>query len=251
MSPASTACTEDAFLAGRLLVRQPARGHRLGTDALLLAAAAGAQGRVADVGAGAGLVGLALALRGAAETVLLERDPVFAACAAHNIHHAGLPGVSLAEVDLFLRRDIRAVSALADQSFDHVATNPPYDQSIRSRRTPSALKLAAHAMAGGTLADWLAACIRLLKDGGTLTLIHRADRLPEVLAALPRRAGGVSVRPIHPRSGEPASRILVRALAGSRAPLRMLPGFVLHDGEGAFTPDSARVHRGEEAIGWV
>ncbi|MGL4241170.1 MAG: tRNA1(Val) (adenine(37)-N6)-methyltransferase [Beijerinckiaceae bacterium] len=240
--------TDDRFLDGRLLITQPAKGHRLGTDALLLAAASPAVGRVADVGAGAGLVGLALRLRGARECVLIERDPIFAACADANVARAGLGDISVARADVFRRRDFQADPRLADQSFDAVATNPPYDQSIRSRRTPAPLKLAAHAMDGGTLADWLKACTRLLREGGKLTLIHRADRLADVLAALPNRAGGLRIRPVHPASGEPATRILVQATAGSRAPLAILPGFALHGSDGAFTAEAAAVNRGEAAI---
>jgi tRNA1(Val) A37 N6-methylase TrmN6 len=240
--------TDDAFLGGKLVLRQPAKGHRLGTDALLLAAAASATGRVADVGAGAGLVGLALTLRGADEVVLVERDPVFAACAEYNVSGSGLGRAGVARVDIFDRRAVRVLPALADQSFDHVATNPPYDQSIRSRRTPSPLKLAAHQMMGGGLPEWLAACARLLKHGGTLTLIHRADRLADVLASMPRRAGGMVIRPVQPRPDEAATRILVRATAGSRAPLRLLPAFVLHNDDGGFTEMAARVHRGETTI---
>ncbi len=248
MEPAGLDFTDDRFLGGRLLIRQPAKGHRLGTDALLLAAASAAEGRIADIGSGAGLVGLALALRGAREAVLIERDAVFAACAAANAEGAGLPGVRLIRADVFSRQAFLREPALADQSFDAVATNPPYDQSIRSRRTPSALKLAAHAMAGGTLADWLAASVRLLRDGGTLTLIHRADRIADVLAGLPRRAGGVCVRPVFPRKGAAATRILVRATAGSKAALTLLPPFVLHGADGRFTADAEAVHHGEATI---
>jgi tRNA1(Val) A37 N6-methylase TrmN6 len=244
----SVACSEDAFLGGRLRLRQPLTGHRLGTDALLLAAASGADGAVADIGAGAGLVGLALALRGAERVVLVERDPSFAACAGHNIRAGGLGVASLASVDLFDRRAVLGSGLLADQSFDHVATNPPFDQALRGRRPPSPLKRAAHEMSGGGLGDWLAACTRLLRDGGTLTLIHRADALADVLAALPRRAGGLSIRPVHPRVEAPAHRILVSAVAGSRASLRMLPPLVLHGEDGSFTSDAARIHRGEAIV---
>jgi tRNA1(Val) A37 N6-methylase TrmN6 len=247
-----TTFTDDRFLGGRLLLRQPTRGHRLGTDALLLAAAAGHgegwRGRVADLGSGAGLVGLALARRGSCETVLVERDPVFAACAGENLTRLGLSAISVSTADIFLRRDFLADPRLADQSFDAVATNPPYDQAAGSRRSPSPLKAAAHDLQGGTLSDWLAAAVRLLRDGGRLTLIHRADSLSGVLAALPRRAGAIRLRPVQPRADLPATRILIGATAGSRAGLLILPSFVLHTADGGFTPEAQAVHAGDATI---
>ncbi len=241
--------TEDLFLDGRLLLRQPARGHRIGTDALLLAAASPAKGRVCDLGSGVGAVGLALLMGGAREAVLVEREPVFAALAGENIARGGFEGrARLAALDLFDRKAVLAEPLLADQSFDAVATNPPYDQSLAGRRTPSALKLAAHAMAGGTLHDWLKVAARLLRDGGTFTMIHRADRLGDVLEALPARLGGIVVRPVQPQAEAAATRILVAATAGSRAALTLLPPFVLHEGDGGFTAEAARVHRGFATI---
>ncbi len=99
-------------------------------------------------------------------------------------------------------------------------------------------------MAGGTLHDWLRVAARLLRDGGTFTMIHRADRLGDVLEAMPARLGGVAVRPVQPQAGAAATRILVAARAGSRAALTLLPPFVLHEADGSFTPEAARVHRG-------
>ncbi len=241
--------TEDQFLAGRLLLRQPARGHRIGTDALLLAAATPATGRICDLGSGVGAVGLALLLAGAREAVLVEREAVFAGFCRDNIARGGFEGrARLAAIDLFDRKAVLAEPLLADQSFDAVATNPPYDQSLAGRRTPSALKLAAHAMAGGTLHDWLKVAARLLRDGGSFTMIHRADRLGQVLEAMPARLGGIAVRPVQPQAGAAATRILVAATAGSRAALTLLPPFVLHEADGGFTPEASLVHRGLAAI---
>jgi tRNA1(Val) A37 N6-methylase TrmN6 len=241
--------SDDWFLNGRLLLRQPLKGHRIGTDALLLAAASSAEGRACDLGSGVGAVGLALAMRGAAETVLVERDPVLVECARLNIRNGGfLDRVSLSEADIFDRKAFLRDPALADQSFDAVATNPPFDQSLRGRRSPIALKQTAHAMQGGDLADWLNSAVRLLRDGGTLTLIHRADRLADVMAAMPKRAGGICVKPVQPQVDLPATRILVQATAGSRAPLVLLPPLVLHGPDGRFTPDADAIHRGRAAI---
>jgi tRNA1(Val) A37 N6-methylase TrmN6 len=243
------ATSDDWFLDGRLRLRQPLKGHRIGTDALLLAAITPASGRVCDLGSGVGAAGLALTMRGAKATVLVERDPVFSGLARHNIATGGFTDrVSLAEADVFDRKGFLRNALLADQSFDAVATNPPFDQSLKGRRTPSPLKFAAHAMRGGDLTAWLATAARLLKNGGVLTLIHRADRLADVLAAMPRRMGGVAVRPVQPQADQAATRLMLLAVAGSKAPLTLLPPLVLHRADGGFTPEAEQIHKGRAAL---
>jgi tRNA1(Val) A37 N6-methylase TrmN6 len=244
--------SDDWFLDGRLLLRQPVRGHRIGTDALLLAAITPDGARVCDLGAGVGLVGMAVAMRNSmasATTVLVEREPTFAAHARHNLGISGFETrATLSEADVFKRQTFLKESALADQSFDAVATNPPYDQMLLGRSSPTALKTAAHAMQGGSLEDWLKVAVRLLKDGGALTLIHRADRLGDVLAAMPKRAGGIVIRPVQPQADQAATRILLRATAGSRAPMSLLTSFVLHDKDGRFLPAAEAIHKGKARL---
>jgi tRNA1(Val) A37 N6-methylase TrmN6 len=241
--------SEDLFLEGRLRLRQPVKGYRGGTDALLLAAATETGGRICDLGAGVGTVGMTLAVRGAADVLLVEREPVFAACAEANITGAGFGArVRLIRADVFDRKAFLHAPLLADQSCDGVATNPPYEQSLRGRRTPSPLKNAAHAMQGGDLGEWLVTATRLLRSGGALTLIHRADRLADVLAALPGRLGGVHVLPVQAQVEEAASRILIRAVAVSRAPLVLLPPLILHGADGRFTREAEALHKGRAAL---
>jgi len=241
--------SDDRFLDGRLLLRQPVKGHRIGTDALLLAAVTAATGRVCDLGAGVGAVGLALALRGAPSVVLVERHPTFVSCAKHNIAFGGFgERVTLAQADIFDRNAFLADDRLADQRFDTVATNPPFDQTLRGRRSPSDLKLAAHAMQGGTLTDWLETATRLLRDGGVFSMIHRADRLADILAAMPSRLGGLAIRPVLPKADEAATRLLISAMAGSRAPLLLLPPLVLHESDGGFTPAARLIHEGRATL---
>jgi tRNA1(Val) A37 N6-methylase TrmN6 len=241
--------SDDLFLDGRLNLRQPRKSYRAGTDALLLAAATQTGGRICDLGAGVGTVGLSLALRGAADVVLVEREPIFVACAQINIEKAGFgAAVRLISADVFDRKAFLREPLLADQSYDGVATNPPYEQALRGRRTPSPLKNAAHAMLGGDLRQWLTAAARLLRSGGALTLIHRADKLADVLAAWPARLGGICILPVQSQKGEAASRILLSAVAASRAPLVLLPPLVLHGSDGCFTPEAEALHKGKAAL---
>jgi tRNA1(Val) A37 N6-methylase TrmN6 len=234
------------LFAGRIRLAQLGTGHRVGTDAVLLAAAAPLDRvrRAADLGAGVGAVGLLYAVDNPeAEVRLLEIDPEAAALARANIAANGLEGrVVVEEGDA-----LAAVSA--GPPVDLVLTNPPYLPAGRVRA--SAAKETAHVMREGGLDAWVKAALQHLAPGGRLLMIHRADALPDVLQALDRRFGAVAVRPVQPREDAPASRVLVCATKGSRGPFNLLPPFVLHTVAGGFTPLAAAIHRGEARLAWL
>ncbi|MEH3116732.1 MAG: methyltransferase [Methylorubrum populi] len=240
----------DRFLGGRLSLRQPPRGaHRAGTDAVLLARLmAFAPGTtVYDLGAATGAVGLAVA-RGAdgSRVVLVEREPALAAMARDNIRENGLDGrVSVIEADLLAPGAQRRAAGLLSGSADAVLTNPPFFEGAGHRPSPAPEKASAHAFAAGGLDGWLRVCADLLRPGGRLGLIHRADALPACLGALRGRFGDASLRPVHARAERPAIRVLIVGVKGSRAPLRLLPPLVLQDAAGRFTPEAEALHRGD------
>jgi tRNA1(Val) A37 N6-methylase TrmN6 len=239
--------TRDVLLGGRVPLLQPVRGHRVGTDAVLLAAFAGAREgeTVVDAGASTGAVGLMIAaVVPGTRLVFLERDEALAALARENARSNGLSDrARVAAADL-LEPGSRRAAGLEPGSADLVATNPPYLDPASSRRSPDAGRAAAHVLEGG-LEAWIRACAALLRPGGRLALVHRADRLADVLDGLGAGLGGPCLRFVHPRAGEPAHRLLLTAVKGSRAPLRVAPPLVLHDRAGAFTPEAGALHRGE------
>lgn len=250
------ALTRDAWLGGRLILMQPNGGHRVGSDAALLAAAAETpEGLVVDVGAGVGAVGLALARRSARVTVdLVEIDAALATLAAEN---AALNG--LAERVRVLTLDIGAAHArreagLADEGAEAVITNPPFLTSGRSRVSPDPKRARAHAFdakePAAPLAAWLRACLAILKPGGRFVMIHRPDALAAILGAAENRLGALALLPIHPRAGQAAHRLLVSGVKGSKAPPRIAPGLVLHRADGKLTDEADAIHRGEALIDW-
>jgi tRNA1(Val) A37 N6-methylase TrmN6 len=249
------ATTEDAFLGGALRLRQPRHGYRAGLDAILLAAAcpalAGSAAHVLDCGAGIGTVGLAVARRIADATVhLVERDPVLADLARANAAANALADrcrVATADLTLPLSQNA-ALAALAGR-FDHVLANPPYNPHPRGTRAPDPHKDGSHAMPEGALDDWVRFAAAMLAEGGSLTVIHRPDALPDLLAACSRRFGGLNVLPLHPRAGQPASRILLQGIRGSRAGLSVLPGRILHQADSpAFTAEFDTILRHPTAL---
>jgi tRNA1(Val) A37 N6-methylase TrmN6 len=229
-----TETTEDAFLGGRLRLRQPKSGHRAGHDAMLLAAATAARAgdRVVDFGAGVGAAGLALATRvPAIQIVLVEIDEGLAELARGN---AALNRIeaSVVAMDLASGAEVFAGAGLAPDSVDAVLMNPPFNDSKRHRSSPDKSREIAHVAGAATLESWVHAARRILKSGGVLTLIWRADGLGDVLAALDRGFGSLAILPVHGNAATPAIRVLVRAIKGGRAPTAIYPGLMLNDESG-------------------
>jgi tRNA1(Val) A37 N6-methylase TrmN6 len=257
-SPAATdGLTEDRWLGGRLVLLQPKRGHRVGTDAALLVAAAGdaRQGRIVDVGAGVGAVALALAQRAPlASADLVEIDPELAQLAEGNAARNGLSErVRVLRLDA-LNPPERRSAGLVDGLADCVVTNPPFFDAKAVRASPDKGKARAHVMPraepGATLADWIQASLAILAPGGRFVMIHRPDALSAILAAIGSRLGALALLPVHPTIGASAHRLLVSGVKGSKAPLRLAPALILHVGDGRLTPEADAIHRGERLIDW-
>jgi tRNA1(Val) A37 N6-methylase TrmN6 len=243
--------SEDAVLGGRLRLRQPLAGHRVGHDAILLAAAtAGRAGEHAvDLGAGVGAAGLALAARVAGlKVTLVEIDAALCGLAADNARINGLADrVNVLACDA---EDFEALAAagLVSGGADRVLMNPPFHDASRQNVSPDPRRRLAHAAAPGLLPRWIASAARLLKPKGVLTLIWRADALAEVQNALAAEFGGVAVLPVLPRPDAPAIRVLVRAVkSGSGAPVTY-PGLILNDRHGRPTAAAEAVLRGGETL---
>ena len=228
------AVTDDAVLGGRLKLLQPARGHRAGHDAILLAAACPSAKHAIDLGAGIGTAGLALLARDAAERVtLVEIDRELAALARQNAERNGYADRAEIVIADVARLDRSGGSGgLKSASADVVIANPPFNDPARHRASPDASRRRAHA-AGSTMLDaWVRVAARLLKPGGSLVLIHRPEAIDAILAALAGRFGAAELIPIHPKPGAAAIRLVLRAKKSRRTPLSLLPGFVLADGKG-------------------
>jgi tRNA1(Val) A37 N6-methylase TrmN6 len=226
--------TEDAFLGGALRLRQPKSGHRAGHDAMLLAAATSARAgdRVVDFGAGVGAAGLALATRiSGIEIVLVEIDEQLAELARGNAASNRVEANVIA-MDIASSADAFAGVGLAPDSVDVVLMNPPFNDPWRHRSSPNKSREIAHVADAATLGSWVQAARRILKSGGVLTLIWRADGLAEVLAALDRGFGSLAILPVHGNAATPAIRVLVRAIKGGRAPTALYPGLMLNDESG-------------------
>jgi tRNA1(Val) A37 N6-methylase TrmN6 len=237
--------TEDAVLGGRLVLRQPRKGHRVGHDAILLAAACSARPgeRLIELGAGIGAAGLAVAYRlDALALTMIEIDPVLAALARDNAERNGLAeGTRVVCLDATTSPDVLAAADISAAAADHVLMNPPFNAAHNP--SPDRGRRLAHVGTPDTLRRWIETAAWLLRPAGALTLIWRADALDAALAALADDFGAVGILPIYPKPDAPAIRVLVRAVKQSHAPLALLPGLMLTDATGQPTPAAEAVLR--------
>lgn len=230
--------TTDDFLGGRVRLRQPAKGYRAGLDAVFLAAFVEAPegGRVLDLGCGTG----------AATFCLAARRPDLA-----------ITGLDADEASLVLARESAVLNATGErvtlrrgrvedglprQAFDAVMTNPPYLVPGQGTR-PADERLHTHVEGGADLTRWLDEAIKALRPKGRLHIVHRADRLPEILRLIEPRLGAITVHPLWPRAGTAARRVLVAGSLDKRTPAVLAPGTVLHGEDGGFTAQAAAVLR--------
>ncbi len=223
--------SEDVFLGGQLRLRQPRSGHRAGHDAILLAAASGARPgeHVVEFGAGVGAAGLAVARRvGAIDLALVEIDAELAALARDNAAANAIPAKILV-LDVTASAQAFASLGLSPDSADLVLMNPPFNDAARHRISPDQARASAHVAKPATLAQWVGAARRILRSGGVLTLIWRADGLTEALAPLDRGFGSLAILPVHGDATKPAIRVLIRAIKGGRAPTKIFPALMLND----------------------
>ena len=231
-------------------LRQPLSGHRAGHDAMLLAAATAARpgDRVVDLGTGVGAAGLALARRvGGLALQLVEINPDLAALARDNAA-ANAIAADVVVLDVTADASAFAGAGLAPDCIDVVLMNPPFNDAARHRASPDEGRAAAHIAAATTLEAWVHAARRMLKSGGCLTMIWRADGVSEVLAALSRGFGSLALQPVHADPTKPAIRILVRAVKGGRAPTRILTGVMLNDAPGVPNADVELILAGRGAL---
>ncbi|GHA30381.1 methyltransferase [Devosia pacifica] len=245
--------TEDAFLGGRLAVLQPAKGFRAGLDSVLLGAAVGAgKGRLLDLGAGVGTASLvAMHHNSSLSALLAERDEAILPLTHKNLARNGFSTRAEAIcVDVCARGRDRQAAGLEPDAFSRVIANPPFFDEAAGTRAGAARADARH-MAAEALDLWVRAAATCAAAGGEIVFIYPAAGLVPLISAFDQRFGAICLLPLSPRPEADATRILVRARKGSRAPLRMLTPRYLHAREGrAFMPEFEAIFRGEARLDW-
>jgi tRNA1(Val) A37 N6-methylase TrmN6 len=224
-------------------------------DAALLAAACDLEPRerALEAGCGAGAV-LFQAFRRRPEALFtgIERDAEALALAERNVVLNDAEGrVAVRPGDVGRGFAGQGFLKPGEAPFDLAMANPPFFDDPDSLRAPAPEKTAAW-IADTGLDAWIRFLLKAVREGGRVILIHRADRVFDVVALLAAQAGSFQIRPVHPFADAPAKRVLVRAVKTGKSPLQLLPPLVLHDRSGSkHTPEAEAVLRGQADLGWL
>ena len=245
--------TRDAFLGGRLIVSQPGNGFRAGLDSVLLGAAVDPNAAsLLDLGAGAGTAALvALAHAPVLTATLVEADAEMAALGTLNLAANGFAERGRVLIlDATAKGAVRTAAGLPADHYACVIANPPFFDP-RQGSAPASRRAAARHMPAAALDLWVKAAATSAAPGGEVIFIHAASALPALLASFDTRFGALTVLPLTPRQGESASRILIRGIKGSRAPLTLLAARALHEpAGGAFRSEFDAIFCGTARLVW-
>lgn len=243
--------THDAFLGGRLTIAQPVQGFRAGLNSVLLGAAVGrGDGDLLDLGAGVGTAGLvALADHPALRAIFVESDAETAALATENVTANGFAArADVLVLDLTAPGRVRVATGLEPDRFASVIANPPF---FEAGTAPAPRRAAARHMSAEALDAWVKSAASHAAPGGEVIFVHVADRLSSLLQSFEARFGAITLLPLTPREGEPAHRILIRGIKGSRAPLTLLASRAVHTPSGrSFRPEFEAIFRGQDRLHW-
>ncbi len=239
--------TDDAFLGGKLQILQPEKGYRAGIDAVFLAATIPVKEgeTIFEAGIGGGVASLCILARNPLVHVTgIEASTRYAVLCEQNAKRNNFSNsvrVVHADVKEAMRRDLAGMPVHG--SFAHAFANPPFFDEAKVTASPSLLKAQAHAFGPDDLEQWIKLLHAMVTLRGSVTIVHRAETLGKLLAAMEPRFGDIRVAPLYARDGKAASRVVVQGLKGSRAPLQLLPGLVLHNDDNSFTADAEAILR--------
>ncbi len=236
--------TADYLLDKQVRIYQPIDGYRASSDAVLLSAMVDSLkdgGKILDVGSGTGAIALCLAQRlqkRNPQIAGLELQPELVKLANMSAAENGFDFLHFHAADIRLKLDIANILPC---SFEVVISNPPYSE--HDMPSPNASKAAAHNHSDFSLEKWIAFCLKMAKPFGKIYLVHRAEVLPQICAALQNKAGALTVLPIYSKAGQEAKRVIISAQKDSKSPCRILPPFVTHDADGKYTPTAEKILR--------
>lgn len=236
----------DDLLTNNLKIIQSDEVFSFSLDAVLLThfCHVPKRGKLIDLCTGNGVIPILLTTRSECHIVGVEIQPRLHDMALRSVRLNGLES----SIDIVCDDVRRAHERFGHGVFDHVTMNPPYLPAESSMPNVNPFIAAARHELNGTLDEMIAACARLVKSGGKVSIVHRPARLTEIIDTMRKyRLEPKRMRFVHPRLEEEANMVLIEAIKDGGVELRLLPPLIVFAHGQTYTPELQRIFYGRKA----
>ena len=230
---------DDLELSDLRIIQDPER-FCFGMDAVLLSGFVRASrgDRCLDIGTGTGIIPILMSAKTEAEYLTgIEIQAASADMARRSVELNALSS----KIDI-VTGDIReAASIFEAASFDVITCNPPYMIADHGLQNPeSALAIARHEICA-TLEDVISASEHLVKTGGSLFMVHRPFRLPEIITTLIRyHMEPKRMRLVYPYADKEPNMVLIEAVRRGKPGMRVERPLIVYDSQGVYSEEMVR-----------
>ncbi len=221
--------TKDQILDGSITILQPEKGYRVAIDPILLSAAINIKkdARILDMGCGVGTISLILANRDSSLDITgIDIQSSLIDLAKQNIKLNNLDNVRFTNLD---------IQNAEENNYDIIISNPPYVDKSSYSASDIQSKNIANSEDITDLNTWIKSAYKSLKNAGEFYMIHRADRLDDIIKAMHNKFGNIIICPLFPKPNKSANRIIIYARKNKKDPLKILKGIILHEDNGNYT----------------
>ena len=195
--------------------------------------------KIVDLGTGTGVIPLLLSAFGAKNITAIEKNPVMADIAVRNVRGNGKQDV----ISVVCADYLHVREEFPPASFTAVVVNPPYRSVGTGRMSEKEDVASAMHETTASLSDVFCAAAYLCAYGGRLFMMHRADRLGDLIAwGRAHRFEIKRIRFIHSHEGENANRVLAEWRLGGNADVKVLPPLIVHRKDGSYTEEMLSIY---------
>lgn len=232
---------DDLQLNGLGIIQNKTK-FKFGTDAVLLSdfAKVKSHGRCIDLGTGTGIIPLLISAKYKPDEIIgLEIQSDLCEMASRSVVHNGLE-----DLIKIVNGDIKNIRSLfKKESFENVITNPPYMKNGSGFKSEDeSIALSRHEIKC-SIDDIAAAAEYLLKDKGMISMVHRPNRLVDVVSVFRKHSlEPKSIRFVHPYAGKAPNLFLINALKNSQPFLKIEDPLIMRRDDGDYTDEIYKMY---------
>lgn len=224
-----------------LKIIQNTEGFCFGVDSVLLTEFARDMKKnktIVDLGTGTGIIGILLSKKVEASKIIgveIQKDVA-------NMAKKSVELSNLQNIMQILNEDVKKLS-LEKNSFDYVVTNPPYKKKGTGIINREDKQIISRHETTVNLEEWIKVASQLLKDNGAIYMVHRPERLNEIIENLRKyRLEPKRIRFVYPKINKNSNLVLIKAVKYANSFLKVEKPLIIYNEDGTYTDEILKIY---------